>query len=328
MTPIFNSLLVLVQRHKTTLHRLGVSVSVLLISLSLFVFAHTLMKIDLAQFVTAFHETASKQIGISLSFVCLSYIALIGYDALALRYLGEPVPYLLTMLASFASYAIALTLGFPLVTGGIVRFWLYGPAGLSPSRIASVTLIAGISFWLGMGLVLAAGFVFDAHALGGIDRFSDSANSFIGYVLFAALALYLFFARGRRVMFNVRLPGFWLTVGQIGFGVLDVCAAAASLYTLLPGEQKMSFLAFAALYSFASLVGIASHAPGGLGVFEATMLNVLSGSPDRLLASLLLFRIVYYLLPFSLAVICLGVYVFIRRRYFQKFRSFETGAAD
>ena len=92
-----------------------------------------------------------------------SYLALTGYDALALRHLGSKVPYPLTALASFTSYAISFTLGFPLVTGGAVRFWIYGPAGLSAGKIASLTVVAGITFWLGMGLVLAAGFLLDAE---------------------------------------------------------------------------------------------------------------------------------------------------------------------
>ena len=85
---------------------------------------------------------------------------------------GARVPYPLTALASFTSYAISFTLGFPLVTGGAVRFWIYGPAGLSAGKIASLTVVAGITFWLGMGLVLAIGFLFDASAIGEINQFA------------------------------------------------------------------------------------------------------------------------------------------------------------
>ena len=42
------------------------------------------------------------------------------------------------------------------------------------------------------------------------------------------------------------------------------------------------------------MLGIASHSPGGLGVFEATMINGIGGSSEPLLASLLLFRAIYY----------------------------------
>ena len=110
----------------------------------------------------------------------LSYLALTGYDGLALRHLRVRVPYRLTALASFTSYAVSFTLGFPLVTGGAVRFWIYGPAGLSAGKVASLTVVAGITFWLGMGLIVGVGFVGDAEAIGGINHFSVLANQLIG----------------------------------------------------------------------------------------------------------------------------------------------------
>jgi uncharacterized membrane protein YbhN (UPF0104 family) len=53
---------------------------------------------------------------------------------------------------------------------------------------------------------------------------------------------------------------------------------------------------------------VVSHAPGGLGVFEAGMTAILAGRgrPD-LLAALLLYRLLYNLLPFALAVSALGL---------------------
>ena len=76
---------------------------------------------------------------------------------------------------------------------------------------------------------------------------------------------------------------------------------------LLPTHGGVDFFTFASVYVFASLLGIVSHAPGGIGVFEATMLKVLpSPSQEALLASLLMFRILYYVIPFVLALMLLG----------------------
>ena len=99
----------------------------------------------------------------------------------------------------------------------------------------------------------------------------------------------------------------------MALGVIDVCAAAGALYVLLPKGHGLGFLTFTALYSFAAMLGIASHAPGGLGVFEATMLNGVGGSSDQVLASLLLFRGIYYVAPFVLAMALLGAYEAVRR---------------
>jgi uncharacterized membrane protein YbhN (UPF0104 family) len=94
---------------------------------------------------------------------------------------------------------------------------------------------------------------------------------------------------------------------QICLGLIDLCSAAGVLYVLLPEPRHLDFLTFAATYVFGCVLGIASHAPGGIGVFEATMLKfVPAPSQEALLASLLLFRIIYYIIPFILALALLG----------------------
>ncbi len=119
--------------------------------------------------------------------------------------------------------------------------------------------------------------------------------------------------RGKPIFLNFTLPGPALTLAQMALGVIDVCSAAGALYVLLPKGHGLGFLTFSALYSFAAMLGIASHAPGGLGVFEATMLDGVGGSSDQLLASLLLFRGIYYVAPFILAMALLGAYEAVRR---------------
>ena len=307
-----------VQTHRVWLRRLGVAASLAIVSVSIIIFGRTLVKIDFAQFESAFRATSANQIFLAFGLASTSYLALTGYDALALRHLGAKVPYPLTALASFTSYAISFTLGFPLVTGGAVRFWIYGPAGLSAGKIASLTVVAGVTFWLGMGLVLASGFLFDARAIGEINQLAGWANRAIGLALIAVLAAYLIWvarmrSQGRGVLLHFRLPGPMLTLGQTALGVVDVCAAAGALYALLPTGHGIGFFAFAALYSFAAMLGIASHSPGGLGVFEATMIKGVGGSADRLLAALLLFRVIYYIVPFVAALALLGAHEAVRR---------------
>ena len=279
--------------HSVLLRRIGVAFSLAIVSVSIFIMGRTLISIDPVAFGEAFAATSADQIAMAIGLAAVSYLALTGYDALALRHLGAKVPYPLTALASFTSYAISFTLGFPLVTGGAVRFWLYGPAGLSAGKVASLTVVAGVTFWLGMGLVLGVGFIFDASAIGEINRLATWANQAVGLALFGALATYLIWVtrmrqRGQAVVMNFKLPGPWLTLGQTALGVIDVCAAAGVLYVLLPKGHGVGYLAFAALYSLAAMLGIASHSPGGLGVFEATMLKGVGGSSDQMLASLLL----------------------------------------
>ncbi len=112
--PSFAARLVVgIQRHRKALRRLGLAASLLIIAISLTIFARTLMRIDPAKFRAAFAATGGDQILMAFGFTALSYLALTGYDGLALRHLRVKVPYRLTALASFASYAVSFTLGFP-----------------------------------------------------------------------------------------------------------------------------------------------------------------------------------------------------------------------
>ena len=306
------------QDHRETLRRVGLGFSFVIIAVSTLIFGRIILGIDPARFEAAFAAIGFDQLALSMGLACVSYLALTGYDGLALRHLHIRVPYRLTALASFTSYSISFTLGFPLVTGGAVRYWLYSQAGLSAGKVASLTVVAGITFWLGMGMVLGAGFLFDAREIGEINHLASWANQAIGLGLFGVLIAYLVWVtrmrrRGGGLFRKFKLPGAVLTLGQTALGVIDVCAAAGALYALLPKGHALGYLAFCALYSFGAMLGIASHSPGGLGVFEATMLKGVGGDSDQLLASLLMFRAIYYLIPFVLALALLGANEAIRR---------------
>jgi glycosyltransferase 2 family protein len=136
----------------------------------------------------------------------------------------------------------------------------------------------------------------------------------IGALLIAGVAGYLVWVKGGRRGVEIRgwrleLPGTSLSLVQIAIGAADVCAAAAVLYVLLPAGHGVGFEAFLAVYVFAACVGIASHLPGGVGAFEATMLLALAQLPrEPLLGALLMFRLIYYIAPFILALALLGLY--------------------
>ena len=297
----------------------GTLLSLAILGLSVFVLFRTLTTIDWADLRHAIFATGNDQLALAVLFTAASYLALTGYDALAVRQLRLRVPYRTTALASFTSYAVSFTLGFPLITAGTVRYWIYSQANVSAGKVASLTVIAGVTFWLGMALVLGLSLTFAPSAIGAIDRLTPSLNLAIGLSVLAAIGVYLVWvSRGHRRTriqgLKLELPGLGLTVGQIVLGVADLCSAAAVLYALLPAHTEMPFHIFAASYVFACLLGIASNAPGGIGAFEATMLNIVpSQSQGALLASLLMFRVIYYFVPFLLALALLGAREIWRR---------------
>ena len=316
--PLAMRLIALFRRHRRTLRRLGIAASLLIIAVSATIFVRTLLRIDVNNFRAALAATGGDQIALAFGFTGLSYLALTGYGGLALRHLGVKVPYWLTALASFASYAVSFTLGFPLVTGGAIRYWLYAPAGLTAAKVAGLTVVAGVTFWLGMGSIAGVGFLTASDAVAEINHFHPLANRLIGLSVIGALIVYLSWVgrlrwRGAAVVGGFKLPGPLVTLGQMALGMTDVCSASAALYVLLPKSAPIGFPTFATLYSFAAMLGIASHSPGGLGVFEATILQGVPGPDDALLASLLLFRGIYYVAPFIGAMALLGGVEAIRR---------------
>src|SRR5207249_4346349 len=103
------------------------------------------------------------------------------------------------------------------------------------------------------------------------------------------------------------LPGGPLTLLQIGIGIVDLGFCALAMYMLVPEEPNISFVTLAVIFVSATLLGFASHAPGGLGVFDAAMLVALwQFDKEELLAGLLLFRLLYYVVPFGLSLLILG----------------------
>ncbi len=312
-----------VENKKQARHRIGrmvlIVLSIGIFALAIVVVARTFSQIKLGDLRSAIASTSGEQIAAAFLLTSVSFLALTGYDALALRQLKLHVPYPTTALASFTSYAISFTLGFPLITAGTVRYWIYSGRGLSAGKVASLTVIAGLTLLLGMALLIGIGFTVRANGVAHLDHLDPLLNRVIGLAVIAALIGYLAWAaKGHRHAtiqgFKLELPGFWLTVGQICLGLIDLCAAAGVLFVLLSPPRSIDYLTFVTVYVFGSLLGIASNAPGGIGVFEATMLKTVPAhSEAALFASLLLFRFIYYVVPFVLALAMLGAHESVKR---------------
>jgi len=105
---------------------------------------------------------------------------------------------------------------------------------------------------------------------------------------------------------SVVLPGGPLTLLQIAIGIVDLGFCALAMYMLVPDEPNLGFVVVAVIFVSATLLGFASHSPGGLGVFDAAMLvGLWQMDKEELLAGMLLFRLLYYYAPFLVSVILL-----------------------
>jgi phosphatidylglycerol lysyltransferase len=275
----------------------------------LFLLADLLSGLDFSSVAASAMATPLRLIAVSLLFSAISYTALIGYDVFGVRAAThKAVPLRTVATGSFASYAIGHTLGFPLFTAGAVRWRIYGRAGLTLAEIAKLTAVAAMTLWIGLAAVLGLSASFEPQALASLDRLPVSLNEALGLALLGSLAFYLLWSRkgGREIgrgQVRVRLPGGKAAFVQIGLGLIDISAAAAALWVLLPHDLGIGFPALAAVFASAILLAIASHVPAGLGAFEAAILLAFPQAPTaELLSAILVWRLTYTLIPFLFAV--------------------------
>jgi uncharacterized membrane protein YbhN (UPF0104 family) len=299
-------------RQKQVLHRMGVAISVTVIGIACYVLYHMLRGIDVDEVFEAIKETEARQIALAALFVSAGYFTLTFYDLFAVRAIGHSdVPYRVNAFAAFTSYSIGHNVGASVFTGGAVRYRIYSAYGLNAIDVAKVCFIAGLTFWLGNAAVLGLGISFHPEAAASIDQLPAWLNRMVAVVIILALVAYVVWVwtQPRRVgrgPWTVILPGGPLTLLQIAIGIVDLGFCALAMYVLVPDEPNLGFIVVAVIFVSATLLGFASHSPGGLGVFDAAMLvGLWQMDREELLAGMLLFRLLYYIAPFVLSVILL-----------------------
>jgi glycosyltransferase 2 family protein len=167
--------------------------------------------------------------------------------------------------------------------------------------------------------VLGLGILYTPAAAQAIDQLPLWLNRGFALLLLAVLAAYVgwVWVKPRvigRDNWQVSLPGGPLTLLQSAIGIVDLSCCAAAMYMLMPAwpagfpPGTLGFVMVAVIFVAATLLGFASHAPGGLGVFDAAMLIALyQFNKEDLLAGLVLFRLLYYIIPFVISLVILGV---------------------
>ena len=300
-------------REKIGWNRIGLAVSVGIIVIAVVVLFRMLHGLDVDEVVYALKATPPRDIAIAAFFVAAAYFTLTFYDLFALRTIGrKKIPYRIAALAGFTSYSIGHNVGATVFTGGAVRYRVYSAWGLNAIDVAKICFVAGLTFWLGNATVLGLGIAYDPQAATAVDQLPPLINRFIAFGILTALACYIGWVwRGSRVIgrqeWTVELPNGPLTLLQIAIGIVDLSCCAVAMYMLLPEEPNIGFVTLAVIFVSATLLGFASHAPGGLGVFDAAMLVALwQFDKEELVAGLLLFRLLYYVVPFALSLAILG----------------------
>jgi phosphatidylglycerol lysyltransferase len=290
-----------------------IAIPLLIVAIGIFVLHELASHVSWSDVKADVLDASPEALLASVAATGLSFVGISFYDMLAVQSIAKgKVPLRVAAVAGACGYAVSNLLGFSYITGTAVRFRIYASLGLDLGLVAGVIATSWVAFWMGL-IVISGGLIaFHPAGLSTVVDLSNGVETAIGLALLAAIVvLFIWLAAGKRRLemfgLGLDLPGFKLSLSLTGASCIDILGAALALYVLMPADLVQSFPYFFVVYIAAISLGLLSHAPAGLGVFEATVIAGMgaSGRSD-VLAALLLYRLVYTLLPFVLATLGLG----------------------
>ncbi len=278
-------------------------------------------RVHLDDIRAALAQTRPAAVVQSLALTVVSFAAMALYDVMAARRVAAGrVPDRLAAFAGLVGYGISNAVGFNVVVGGPVRYRIYQAAGLDAADVGRIVGVSFLAFSGGIVVLAGLALVLDPAGVAFLKGLSANADRTIGAaILVAFAAVILWLSRGVReiALFGWRLPlpSARSALAQILVAVIDIAAAAGALYVLLPTDVAPGFATFLLLFVAAIAAGVLSHAPGGLGVLEATILVGLgAGTRPDVVAALIVFRLVYYAIPLAFAGVALLAFEAYRAR--------------
>ncbi len=288
-------------------------VSLAIFAVALWMLHHELQTYHYHDILQQIRGIPVTQLIFALIATVFSYTALIGYDLLAVRYTGCSLHYSQIAPVSFISYSFSNNIANPLISGAI-RYRLYSTLGLSAVEIGQIIAFCELTFWI--GFLTLGGVIFLLEPLAIPDSLSLPFISLrvLGVIFLIAIGLYLMatFLHKQRMKigkWEFTLPSIQIAISQILISCVDWALASTVIYLLLPATAHISYPEFLGMFLLAQILGIVSQVPAGIGVFETLMILFLKPavSADIILGALVVYRVLYYLLPLIIATILLTV---------------------
>jgi uncharacterized membrane protein YbhN (UPF0104 family) len=228
------------------------------------------------------------------------------FDLLGRHYTRHALRAPAVMAVTFVSYAFNLNLG-SLVGGVAFRYRLYSRLGLSNGAITRIMSLSMLTNWMGYLLLAGGVFAVQPPTLPLDWPITTTSLRLIGAALLAVVAGYLgICAFSRRRMLRLRghevvLPSVRLAGLQLLMGAGNWLIMSGIIFILL--QHRIEFTAVVSVLLLAAIAGVITHVPAGLGVLEAVFVALLSHEMPQyeLLAALVAYRVVYYLVPLGVA---------------------------
>jgi len=291
---------------------LAVSATISMGGLAVAALCHLLHDVSYRGLIDSLAAMSSWVIVAVLAATAVDFVVLFANDFGALRYARAAPPVTSTLLASFCGYALGNFIGLGALSGGAVRYRIYRAVGVSPGKIARITIYIATAFGIGAAETIGLGLALRAHEVAQLYGIPYESLRLIAVLILAATAAVLIACAFGRQSFRlgpvtIELPSSGLVLVQIAVTMVDIVVASGMLWLLLPATG-VDFVAFVVIFTAALSLGVLSHMPGGIGVFDAAVLYAVGtqGSPGAVAAALVTYRAIYFLLPFAIAAVLLA----------------------
>ncbi|MEL4244541.1 bifunctional lysylphosphatidylglycerol flippase/synthetase MprF [Shewanella xiamenensis] len=292
--------------------RIRVIISLIIFTVSLFLLYNLEQDYQLNDIFLEIKQFAPSKILLAVLLTLVSYLLLTLYDYLAIRKLKSPLSYQQIAPVSFLAFTFSNTIGFSLLTGTSIRYKFYSELGLSGNNITQVVLACSVTFFLGLFFICGLALIsFPAEQLSDLPlpTWFFSLNRVIGILMLLGVISYFVFSliwkrsihfRG----FELAPPIFSLSLKQFLVSSIDWIVVGTLFYSLLPEVDGLSYLQVLSIFFVANAIGVLAHVPGGIGVFETVVTVTLSQylPAEQILSSVIIYRLMYYIVPFVLAV--------------------------
>jgi uncharacterized membrane protein YbhN (UPF0104 family) len=295
---------------------LGVIASVAIAGLALYVLYRTFQRISLADVFANMRAVPRERLLLAAACAVGVFATLAAYEVVVVRYVKHCIGRAKPVITALVAFPLGHALGQAVLSGSAMRYRMYAPAGFTAMEIGATVLLCGLPYVLAFGLLIDVALVTSSTALAPLFRIPATWLFALGCLGLVKDAAYVLFVLRRKAPIRlggwaVSLPTPRMTALQILVGVVDICLVAAILYLLLPPAADIAFLPFVAVYLASVVVGVVSHVPAGLGVLESMLLLLLPHvPPEQLLASVLLYRVIYEVIPLIGALLLWGGYEF------------------
>lgn len=301
------------KRWQTWAKRLFTVLFLILVPTLLFMLARNLDWNEVRQSLLAY-KPGTLAVGLLMALV--SFLIFASYDLLARSYTGHKLPARQVLPVAFVCYAF--NLNFTTWVGGVaLRYRLYSRLGLDTATITRILTLGLLTNWMGYMLLAGGVFALRLVELPANWAVGTTGLQLIGFILVAIALGYLLacgLAKKRTWRWRdheLTLPSLRLALCQVALGASNWAMMALLIYWLLPDEAFYPSILGILLIS--CVAGVVAHIPAGLGVLETVFLGLLHGqmAQGSLVAALLAYRTLYYLIPLVLAVI---TYVVLEKR--------------